>query len=130
MNQQKGPRAMSNAINQMNNETEYTTIARKVAAMTNAELVARASAIIAMFAQKEKSELLTLEFDIIMDEKSRRQSGVVAQMTREAAAMTDTDLVARASAIAATFARKEKSELLTLEFDIIMDEKIRRQFGK
>ena len=121
---------MSNAINQINNETEYTTIARKVAAMTNAELVARASAIIAMFAQKEKSELLTLEFDIIMDEKSRRQSGVVAQMTREAAAMTDVELVARASAISATFARKEKSELLTLEFDIIMDEKSRRQSAK
>jgi hypothetical protein len=121
---------MSNAINQMNNETEYTTIARKVSAMTNAELVARASAIIAMFAQKEKNEMLTLEFDIIMDEKSRRQSGVVAQLTREAAAMTNAELFARANELNKLFDRMDNDQMLSLEFDIIMDEKIRRQFGK
>ena len=46
---------MSNAINQMNNETKYSIIAqitREAAAMTNAELFARANELNKLFTGK------------------------------------------------------------------------------
>jgi hypothetical protein len=69
---------MSNAINQMNNEFKYSIIAqitREAAAMTNAELFARANELNKLFNRMDNDQMLSLEFDIIMDEKIRRQFG-------------------------------------------------------
>lgn len=69
---------MSNAINQMNNETKFAVIAkitREAAKMTNAELFARANELNKFFDRMDGDQMLSLEFDIIMDEKIRRQFG-------------------------------------------------------
>ena len=69
---------MSNAINQMNNETKFAVIAkitREAAKMTNAELFARANELNKLFDRMDNDQMLSLEFDIIMDEKIRRQFG-------------------------------------------------------
>lgn len=69
---------MSNAMNQMNNETKFAVIAqitREASAMTSAELFARANELNKMFDRMSNDQMLSLEFDIIMDEKIRRQFG-------------------------------------------------------
>ena len=69
---------MSNAMNQMNNETKFAVIAqitREASAMTSAELFARANELNKMFDHMSNDQMLSLEFDIIMDEKIRRQFG-------------------------------------------------------